>query len=110
MPSQIIINATDPEEFRVAITEDKILQDFFIETAFKKQIVGNIYKGIVVGVQPSLEAAFVNFGAEKNGFLPLSEIHPEYFAISPELSSHLRKRTILQKRVNQQLVEFEFKI
>ena len=85
MPSQIIINATDPEEFRVAITEDKILQDFFIETAFKKQIVGNIYKGIVVGVQPSLEAAFVNFGAEKNGFLPLSEIHPEYFAISPEL-------------------------
>ncbi len=85
MPSQIIINATDPEEFRVAITEDKILQDFFIETAFKKQITGNIYKGTIVGVQPSLEAAFVNFGAEKNGFLPLSEIHPEYYAISPEL-------------------------
>ncbi len=92
MPSQIIINATDPEEFRVAITEDKILQDFFIETAFKKQIVGNIYKGIIVGVQPSLEAAFVNFGAEKNGFLPLSEIHPEYFAISPEsIESPARK-------------------
>ncbi len=92
MPSQIIINATDPEEFRVAITENKILQDFFIETAFKKQIVGNIYKGTVVNVQPSLEAVFVNFGAEKNGFLPLSEIHPEYFAISPDsVETHAKK-------------------
>ncbi len=92
MPSQIIINATDPEEFRVAITEDKILQDFFIETAFKKQITGNIYKGIIVGVQPSLEAAFVNFGAEKNGFLPLSEIHPEYYAIPPEVVETSNKK------------------
>lgn len=75
----MIINAVHPEEFRVAIVEGQSLEGFFIETATRGKVVGNLYKGIIVHIQTSLQAAFVNFGMERNGFLPLSEIHPEYF-------------------------------
>jgi len=77
---QLIINAVHPEEFRVAIVENGALEGFFIETASLGKVVGNIYKGVIVHVQPSLQAAFVNYGTERNGFLPLAEIHTEYFA------------------------------
>ncbi len=75
----MIINAVHPEEFRVAIVEGQLLEGFFIETASRGKVVGNIYKGIITHVQPSLQAAFVNFGMDRNGFLPFSEIHPEYY-------------------------------
>jgi ribonuclease E len=76
----MIINAVHPEEFRIAIVEGQSLESFFVETAARTKIAGNIYKGIVTHVQPSLQAAFVNYGADRNGFLPLSDIHPEYFS------------------------------
>jgi ribonuclease E len=76
----LLINAVHPEEFRVALVRGQSLEGFFIETATRGKFVGNIYKGIVTAVQPSLQAAFVNYGVEKNGFLPLSEIHPEYYS------------------------------
>ncbi len=80
----LLINAVHPEECRVAIVEGFSLEGFFIETASLAKSIGNIYKGIVEQVQPSLQAAFVNYGADKKGFLPLDEIHPEYFIVEPK--------------------------
>ncbi len=80
----LLINAQYPEELRVALVEGQSLEGFFIETATRGKVVGNIYKGIVVNVQPSLQAAFVDYGGERNGFLPLSEIHPDYYAVEIE--------------------------
>ncbi len=75
----MIINAAHPEEYRVALVEGHTLESFFIETATRGKVVGNLYKGIITHIQSSLQAAFVNYGAERNGFLPFSEIHPEYY-------------------------------
>ncbi len=75
----MIINAIHPEEFRIAVVEGHNLEHFFIETATRGKIAGNIYKGIITHIQSSLQAAFVNYGVDRNGFLPSSEIHPEYY-------------------------------
>jgi ribonuclease E len=75
----MIINAVDAEEFRIAVVEGHTLESFFIETATRGKVVGSLYKGIITHIQSSLQAAFVNYGAERNGFLPFSEIHPEYY-------------------------------
>jgi len=79
MTTKMLINAVDPEEFRVAFTKDGMLDGFHIETITAEQRVGNIYKAVVERAEPSLQACFVNFGVEKNGFLPAGDIHPEYF-------------------------------
>lgn len=86
----LLINALHPEEFRVAIVEGQSLEGFFIETASRGKVVGNIYKGTVVHVQPSLQAAFINYGAERNGFLPFSEIHPEYYGSEIESPARIQ--------------------
>ncbi len=75
----MIINAIHPEEFRIAVVEGHTLEHFFLETATRGKIVGNIYKGVITHIQSSLQAAFVNYGVERNGFLPFPEIHPEYY-------------------------------
>ncbi|MBZ4660479.1 MAG: Rne/Rng family ribonuclease [Desulfacinum sp.] len=90
----LLINASHPEEFRVALVEGQSLEGFFIETATRGKVVGNIYKGIVVNVQPSLQAAFVDYGADRNGFLPISEIHPDYYAT--EVEGHPRIQDVLK--------------
>lgn len=79
----LLINAVHPEEFRIALVEGSTLEGFFIETTSRASCVGNIYKGVVEQVQPALQAAFVNYGGERNGFLPVDEIHPEYFSEDP---------------------------
>ena len=79
MSSKMLINAVEPEEYRVAILKDGDLDEFYIETSAKEEIKGNIYKAIVSRIEPSLQAAFINYGAEKNGFLTMGEIHPEYY-------------------------------
>jgi ribonuclease E len=76
---KMLINASDSEEFRVAIVEDGRLEEFALEVASREQLKGNIYKGIISNIEPSLQAAFIHYGAERQGFLPISEIHPEYF-------------------------------
>ena len=76
MSKKMLINATHPEENRVAIVEDGILSELDIEIAGHEQTKGNIYKATVVRVEPGLQAAFVDYGAERLGFLQLSEIHP----------------------------------
>jgi ribonuclease E len=75
----MIINAVHPEEFRIALLEGQTLAGFFIETATRGKVVGNLYKAIITHVQPSLQAAFVDYGMERNGFLPMNDIHPEYY-------------------------------
>ena len=75
----MLINAVEPEEYRVAILKDGDLDEFYIETSTKEETKGNIYKGSVARIEPSLQAAFVSYGAEKNGFLQMGEIHPEYY-------------------------------
>ncbi len=79
MTTKMLINALEPEEYRVAFIKDGMLDGFHIETSTAEQIRGNIYKGIVERIEPRLHACFVNFGSEKNGLLPADEIHPEYY-------------------------------
>ncbi|MDD1615311.1 MAG: ribonuclease E [Methylococcaceae bacterium NSP1-2] len=75
---RMLINATQAEELRVALVDGQKLYDFDIEIPSKEQKKSNIYKGIITRVEPSLEAAFVNYGSEKQGFLPFKEISPLY--------------------------------
>lgn len=79
MSKKMLINATHPEENRVAIVEDGILTELDIEIAGKEQTKGNIYKAAVVRVEPGLQAAFIDYGGERFGFLQMGEIHPSYF-------------------------------
>jgi ribonuclease E len=79
MTVKMIINAVLPEEHRIAFIKDGVLDGFHIESSNLEDRTGNIYKGRVEKIEPGLQACFVNFGAERNGFLSASEIHPEYY-------------------------------
>src|SRR5690554_3481537 len=79
---RMLINATQPEELRVALVDGQWLYDLDIENRNREQKKANIYKGRITRVEPSLEAAFVEYGAERHGFLPLKEISREYFSKS----------------------------
>ena len=81
---RMLINATQQEELRVALVDGQSLYDLDIETPAKEQKKSNIYKGKITRVEPSLEAAFVNYGADRHGFLPLKEISRSYFKGQPE--------------------------
>ena len=76
---RMLINATQSEELRVALVDGQRLYDLDIEPTTRQQKKANIYKGKITRIEPSLEAAFVDFGAERHGFLPLKEISREYF-------------------------------
>ncbi|WP_163576577.1 ribonuclease E [Halomonas faecis] len=76
---RMLINATQPEELRVALVDGQRLYDLDIESGAREQKKANIYRGRITRVEPSLEAAFVDFGAERHGFLPLKEVAREYF-------------------------------
>ncbi|USZ51411.1 ribonuclease E [Halomonas sp. DN3] len=80
---RMLINATQPEELRVALVDGQRLYDLDIESGAREQKKANIYRGKITRVEPSLEAAFVDFGAERHGFLPLKEIAREYFVKEP---------------------------
>jgi|TARA_B100002003_G_scaffold237320_1_gene254282 ribonuclease E len=79
----MLINATHPEELRVALVDGQKLYDLDIESRTREQKKSNIYKARITRVEPSLEAAFVDFGANRHGFLPLKEISREHFSIPP---------------------------
>ena len=76
---RMLINATQAEELRVAIVDGQNLYDIDIEQPSKEQKKSNIYKGRIVRLEPSLEAAFVEYGGDRHGFLPLKEISRDYF-------------------------------
>src|SRR5271169_166450 len=81
MTKRMLVDATHPEETRVALVAGNWLSDFDFERASKKQLKGNIYLAKVMRVEPSLQAAFVEYGGNRHGFLPFTEIHPDYFRI-----------------------------
>ncbi|WP_152965301.1 ribonuclease E [Cobetia sp. UCD-24C] len=80
---RMLINATQPEELRVALVDGQRLYDLDIESGAREQKKANIYRGKITRIEPSLEACFVDFGAERHGFLPLKEISREYFSKDP---------------------------
>ena len=79
-----LINATQQEELRVALVDGQKLYDLDIELRSREQKKANIYKGRITRVEPSLEAAFVDYGSERHGFLPLKEVARSYFRKNPE--------------------------
>src|SRR5690348_3376009 len=81
MAKRMLIDATHPEETRVVVLDGNRLDEFDFESSTKKQIKGNIYLAKVTRVEPSLQAAFVDFGGNRHGFLAFSEIHPDYYRI-----------------------------
>src|SRR5271156_5612674 len=81
MTKRMLIDATHAEETRVVVLDGNRLEDFDVETSTKKQLKGNIYLAKVVRVEPSLQAAFVEYGGNRHGFLAFGEIHPDYYQI-----------------------------
>ena len=79
---RMLFNATQPEELRVAIVNGQTLIDLDIESISKEQRKSNIYKAVVTRIEPSLEAAFVDYGCERHGFLPFKEIAPSCYTES----------------------------
>lgn len=79
MSREMLINVAVTEECRVAVVEDGVLEELYIERVSAESHVGNVYKGKVTNIEPSIQAAFVDFGFKKNGFLHISDLHPRYF-------------------------------
>ena len=84
MSMRMLIDARHPEETRVAVVNGNRIEEFDFEAAARKQLKGNIYLAKVTRVEPSLQAAFVEYGGNRHGFLPFSEIHPDYYQIPKE--------------------------
>ena len=81
MANKMLIDATHPEETRVVVLRGNRVEEFDFESASRKQLRGNIYLAKVTRVEPSLQAAFVDYGGNRHGFLAFSEIHPDYYQI-----------------------------
>src|SRR3954447_11204055 len=81
MSTRMLIDARHPEETRVAVVTGNRIEEFDFESAEHKQLKGNIYLAKVTRVEPSLQAAFVDYGGNRHGFLAFSEIHPDYYQI-----------------------------
>jgi ribonuclease E len=79
MKQEMLINVAQPEECRIAIVEDGVLEELYVERTGQDNYVGNVYKGVVVNLEPSIQAAFVDFGVGRNGFLHVSDLEPQYF-------------------------------
>ncbi|MDG4475874.1 Rne/Rng family ribonuclease [Thiovibrio frasassiensis] len=85
---KLLINTDEPEECRLVLLENGKVESFYVETVSQAQTKGNIYKGRVTAVEANLQAAFVDYGTEKNGFLPFGDIHPEYYANEVAADTH----------------------
>lgn len=85
---KLLINTDEPEECRLVLLEGGRVESFYVETVSQAQTKGNIYKGRVTAVEANLQAAFVDYGTEKNGFLPFGDIHPEYYANEVSADTH----------------------
>ena len=101
MSKKIFIDASTKNETRAALTLNGKLDDFEIELTKKNAVKGDIFLAKITRIEPSLQAAFVDFGANRNGFLPLTEIHPDYFKIPvsdqdklKQLSSNIQNNEI----------------
>ena len=92
MANKMIIDASHPEETRVVVLRGNRVEEFDFESASKKQLRGNIYLAKVTRVEPSLQAAFVEYGGNRHGFLAFSEIHPDYYQIPIRIASRCSKK------------------
>jgi len=93
----MLINATQQEELRVALVDGQKLYDLSIDLPSREQKKGNVYKARVTRVEPSLEAAFVEYGSQRQGFLPLKEVAREYFRFQPAPGARFNIRDVLQE-------------
>ena len=91
-PRDMLINATDKDEVRIAIVSQGMLEELYMERTSTELHVGNIYKGRVMNVEPAIQAAFIDFGIGKNGFLHISDLHPQYFSGQPKRSLGPQRR------------------
>ena len=91
MSKTILIDASNSEQTRIAVTVNDKLDDFEIESNKKNSVKGDVYLAKISRVEPSLQAAFVEFGANRNSFLPLTEIHPDYFKIPSADKEEVKK-------------------
>ena len=94
---RILVNATQPEELRVAMVDGQKLYDLDIEVLAREQKKANIYKGRITRIEPSLEACFVDYGSDRHGFLPLKEISRSYFRPNADTSGRVNIREVLQE-------------
>ncbi len=94
---RMLFNATQPEELRVALVDGQRLYDLDIESSTREQKKSNIYKGRITRIEPSLEAAFVDYGAERHGFLPLKEISRSYFKSGVEISGRVSIQEVMKE-------------
>jgi ribonuclease E len=93
----MLVNATQREELRVAMVDGQKLYDLDIEVPSREQRKANIYKGRITRIEPSLEAAFVDYGAQRHGFLPLKEISSEYFVNDPQPGERAQIKEVLKE-------------
>jgi ribonuclease E len=99
MTKRMLLDASHPEETRVVVLSNNRLDEFDSETKEKKQLKGNIYLAKVTRVEPSLQAAFVDYGGNRHGFLPFSEIHPDYYRLPiADREALLEEEQAAQKR------------
>lgn len=94
----MLINVAEGEECRIAIVHQKRLEELFIERASSESHVGNIYKGRVTNVEPSIQAAFVDFGLARNGFLHISDLQPQYFPGGTRQAEEVGRKTPRRER------------
>ena len=92
---RMLINASHSEEVRVAMVDGQNLYDLDIENRTRQQVKSNIYKGKISRIEPSLEAAFVDYGAERHGFLPMKEISRTYFKKGATPSSRIKIQEVI---------------
>ena len=108
MEKQLLINVLEGEECRIALFENNSLEELYIERSGGDQHVGDIYKGVVKNIEPSIQAAFVDFGAEKNGFLHVSDLMPAAYHPSYKKKQSRKRHPLLQdvlKRGQQVVVQ-----
>lgn len=100
MKKEMLINASQNEECRIAIVEEGRLEELYVERASQDNYVGNIYKGKVVNLEPSIQAAFVDFGVGRNGFLHISDVEPSYYRQGGYDPDELRRKEREEERNN----------
>ena len=94
---RMLVNATQEEELRVAMVDGQQLYDLDIESQSREQKKANIYKGRITRIEPSLDAAFIEYGADRHGFLPLKEVSREYFVTQPASDNRINIREVLRE-------------
>ena len=103
MKKSILVDAAHSEETRVLVLSENIIEELDFESTTKAQYKGNIYLAKVSRVEPSLRAAFVDYGNERHGFLPFSEIHPDYFQIPISDKEKLIESTLHENGINKEI-------